>query len=421
MAQDIVGGLFGPQPWQIQQARQDAIAQAADRFAAQSPFERAAGLGYRAGAGLGQMAGGMLGLEDPAVVEAQQRRAALEGLDITSPESILQRAQQIQDPQMRMRLMMMAQQQAAQQQEQALKRAQELAQLHKARAEASPLAKIDPSKYTRESIEAWVKDGMRNPSLLVSVEKQATPSEYAKMLVEAGYDPNSAEFKTEMQKYTQAKLTGTAKGAGTTLNLPKIELKTGESVAGQVGPIMKESRAQAQGAIQTFDSANRIEQALKTNNVIAGPLASASMLVRQVFDPKGKSPEVQETRKVIRALAESTVNARKALEGQGSITENEAAAAAKAASGDIDSMTVGELYILVNMNKRAAALQARSHVELLDAANANEATKGLTGFYSLKGLEPLLKYDPNPTSPVDKIPTTNTQVSIDERLKKYNK
>jgi hypothetical protein len=110
MAQDIVSGLFGLSPYEAQQQYNQGINTAADKFAGQAPMQQAMGLLYRGGAGLAEGAGGMFGLQNPAVAEAQARQAALTGLDISSPESILQRAQQVQDPKIKMQLMMLADQ-----------------------------------------------------------------------------------------------------------------------------------------------------------------------------------------------------------------------------------------------------------------------------------------------------------------------
>jgi hypothetical protein len=51
-----------------------------------------------------------MGMEDPAVAQARQREQAMSGLDMSSPEAIMQRAQQIQYPRLKMQLQMLAQQ-----------------------------------------------------------------------------------------------------------------------------------------------------------------------------------------------------------------------------------------------------------------------------------------------------------------------
>lgn len=120
---DIVSGLFGLSPWQVQQqqaAAQRSWGDEAALAAGQSPGQMMARAYSNMGAGLGNIAGGMLGMENPAITEAKARESAIVGLDTTNPDAILQRAQQIGDPRLKMRLTQYAQQLKAQQQKAAL-------------------------------------------------------------------------------------------------------------------------------------------------------------------------------------------------------------------------------------------------------------------------------------------------------------
>lgn len=116
MADNIVDGLFGISPWQAQQQQRAAIDAMALQRAQLDPFQRASMGMYQGGAQLGKIAGGMLGMEDPAVAEAKARETAISGLDTSNPEAILQRAAQVQDPRLKMRLTQLAQQLKEQQQ-----------------------------------------------------------------------------------------------------------------------------------------------------------------------------------------------------------------------------------------------------------------------------------------------------------------
>ena len=211
MAQDIVSGLFGLSPNEVAQQQWMNTNQAADRFAQMDPFQRSAQMMFKGGSGLAQAGAGMLGIQNPAIAEAEARQAALSGLDMSSPESIMQRAQQVTDPRLKMQLQMLAQQKMAEAQK------AKLEQL-KLQNEMSPWAKRDQSKFTPES----VKEAMRTGEMwrLEPIEKQMTPSEYAKMLMEGGLDPKSPEFQRKMMAYVEAKRTGTEKGAGSTLVMP---------------------------------------------------------------------------------------------------------------------------------------------------------------------------------------------------------
>lgn len=66
-------GLFGPSPWEIQQAQQQAMVQNAAAYAQQSPLERAAAGMYQAGGMLGGMAAGALSGKNVAVEQAKRQ------------------------------------------------------------------------------------------------------------------------------------------------------------------------------------------------------------------------------------------------------------------------------------------------------------------------------------------------------------
>lgn len=187
-----------------------------------------------------------------------------------------------------------------------------------------------------------------------------------------------------------------AKDGATNIGLPKIEVKMGESTAGQIGPMAKDSRVQAGGAVTMWDAASRIEKALESGKVMAGPMASKVQTVKQFVQnvAGGNDESIRQTQQVIRGLAKMAVEARKQLAGQGQVTESEAKAVEKADGGNIDELTTGELADLVKLTKRAAHMTAKGHQELLSEMERNEATRGSAPFYRVRGLEPLLKHDP---------------------------
>lgn len=112
MENNIVEGLFGLSPWQVRQqqlAAQQSWGDEAATAAGQSPGQIMARSYANMGTGIGRIAGGMLGMEDAAVAEAKARETALSGLDTSNPEAILQRAAQVQDPRLKLRLTQLAQ------------------------------------------------------------------------------------------------------------------------------------------------------------------------------------------------------------------------------------------------------------------------------------------------------------------------
>lgn len=176
----------------------------------------------------------------------------------------------------------------------------------------------------------------------------------------------------------------------------KVDAKTGESVASQIGPMAKDLRIQTQGAVKMFDAADRIEKALESNAVMSGPLANQRMTVKQFVTTfaGGDDTSVRNTRQVIKSLAQMAVEARKQLQGQGQVTESEAAAVAKADAGNIEDLTTGELADLVTLTKRASYFQASAYQDMMNTMGAQESTKGMVPFYRVQGVDRLLSQNP---------------------------
>lgn len=214
-------------------------------------------------------------------------------------------------------------------------------------------------------------------------KRDPTPADIQKynLAVAQGYKGSIYDYEASLKK------------AGATNVVTKVENKMGDSVAGQVGPMVKDSYVQTQGAVKMFDAATRLENALNTNKVTAGPLASQIQTAKQLIQVVGGGSDegIRQTRQAIKSLAQMSVEARKQLQGQGQVTESEAAAVAKADSGDINDLTTGELRDLVNLTKRAAALQAQNHQKLITDLESTDATKPTAKFYRINGMDVLLK------------------------------
>lgn len=95
MAENIVDSLFGPTPWQIQQAQNAQLAQAADRYAGQDPFQRAAGGMFRAGGMLAQPIAESFGLVNPAIEQYRIRESVMnQGGDLSTSAGLKAKAAQ---------------------------------------------------------------------------------------------------------------------------------------------------------------------------------------------------------------------------------------------------------------------------------------------------------------------------------------
>lgn len=94
MATDSVMGLF-TDPQQYQQAQNNAALQRGIDLAQLDPFQRATAQMYQGGYLAGGAIGGALGGQDPQLQVATARRQAIQGMDPTNPDSIMQAAQRL--------------------------------------------------------------------------------------------------------------------------------------------------------------------------------------------------------------------------------------------------------------------------------------------------------------------------------------
>ena len=166
-----------------------------------------------------------------------------------------------------------------------------------------------------------------------------------------------------------------------------ITQSTGKSLAGEVGPILKESVAQTQGAYRTLDSADKILTALESNNLITGPLATQRIQAGRLatslgFAGKDEGQKLANTQQAVQGLAGLVLAGRQQMRGEGAISASESTIAERAMSGDIN-MTPAELAMLANAAKRVGQYQIQTHNQRLEAMKADPELKGLVPFYSV--------------------------------------
>ena len=88
MADNIVGGLFGVSPEQLQQQRMAQDLKEGFMLAQLSPMERATAGIYAGSKQLGRAAQGLLGMEDPQLQEAAMAKKLSENFDVNSVEGL---------------------------------------------------------------------------------------------------------------------------------------------------------------------------------------------------------------------------------------------------------------------------------------------------------------------------------------------
>jgi hypothetical protein len=189
----------------------------------------------------------------------------------------------------------------------------------------------------------------------------------------------------------------------------KTDVKTGESLAGQIGPMMRDSTAIAEGAVKQVDAAQRIVKAVDEGKIFAGPLSSKRLLVSQVGQILGvggadDAEKIANTRTAVRGLAELTLQGRQQMKGQGAITESEGRLAEKAMSGDIDSLTVPEIRQLAKASERAARFNYGEHQRKLQVMKDNPDLNKVAPFYQGPAMNPEV---PGPTGKIGGVLTQN--------------
>ena len=166
----------------------------------------------------------------------------------------------------------------------------------------------------------------------------------------------------------------------------------GKSIAGEVGPMMKEAQAIAQAAVKTEDSANRIIQAVDSNKAFTGTGANVRLGAAQLANTLGLGGNTLETkigntRQAMQGLAELTLQGRQQMRGQGAITESESKLAERAISGDI-TFTPTEIKQLANAAKRSSEYAYNNYQSKIGEMAKNPDTAGLVPYYQVPKMTP---------------------------------
>jgi hypothetical protein len=168
---------------------------------------------------------------------------------------------------------------------------------------------------------------------------------------------------------------------------PSTTVTMGKSIAGEIGPMMKEAQGITQAAVKTEDSANRIIQAIDSNKLFTGTGANVRLGAAQLANTLGFGGDTLEakignTRQAMQGLAQLTLQGRQQMRGQGAITENESKLAERAVSGEIN-FTPGEIKQLADAAKRASEYTFNNYQSKLQSMSKNPDTAGLVPYYEV--------------------------------------
>lgn len=253
---EIVQSLFGLTPEMYQQQQQDQAGERALRFAQLTPIQQASYSIGRGAYGLAGAIGGALGGTDPKLQQITTRQQIAGQIDYNDPESMrrgITALSQANDPQGAMQL-----QQIFLSQE---KIKAETTKALRERSAADPIQQILRSgQYTPASVFEYQQSGDisklqpmdkgKDDIAVVNnklVDKRTgrviyegdTPEKYsahARELIDAGLKPGTEPFQRRMLEHIESKVTGAAKGSGTTVNLGGINIspKAVSEAAGKV-------------------------------------------------------------------------------------------------------------------------------------------------------------------------------------------
>lgn len=209
-------------------------------------------------------------------------------------------------------------------------------------------------------------------------------------------NPKAPTIPNDVREYEYAKAQGyggsfeqwdhNRKRAGASNVTVKTDVKTGESLASQVGPMMKDSALGAEAAVKQVDAAQRIARSVDSNKMFVGTGANIKLKATQLADMLGiagrdDTEKLANTRQAIRGLAELTLQGRQQMKGQGAITESEGRLAEKAMSGDISDLTAGELKQLAQASERAARFNHAQHERKMAGVRGRREFDGVSTFY----------------------------------------
>lgn len=257
---------------------------------------------------------------------------------------------------------------------------------------------IDAKDYTQESLARFLQS--RNPADLVAAREMKIAQNgvvYDPYGVKPGAvysDPNRPftvgpdgriVSNDPYQKYK--KDVAQAGAARTNVNVTN---KAAESIAGQVGPMLKDSQGEASAAIKSINAANSIDAALNTGNIFTGTGANQRLTVAQIADTIGiggadQKAKLANTREALQGLAQLTLQGRQQMRGQGAITDSESALAQRAISGDL-SLTPSEIRVLTAAARRSGEYAYGEHQKRVRTLESNPTLAPMVPFYSLPPL-----------------------------------
>lgn len=211
---------------------------------------------------------------------------------------------------------------------------------------------------------------------------KAESMEYDKVLRAAGILPGTPQYTQMMRQYADKQAR----------HAPAVQVNTGRSFE---ATFLEDQSKQldtaynaALGSRGTVLAAQQVLGALE-NNPYSGPGTKFKVAAAQLF---GSDPDrLMATRQAIQGLAKIGVAARKQLQGQGTITDDEAKALNKAESGDVDEMTIEEIRFAASGAEKAGLFNLQQYEkkrQAFSSAANNPLVRNVLESQKIEGIAP---------------------------------
>lgn len=150
---------------------------------------------------------------------------------------------------------------------------------------------------------------------------------------------------------------------------PSMDVRVGETVGGTLakglGERVEASEVEAQAAQQSRQTIANLKNVI-SQGVLSGPLSAQTAIIARVGATLGVTGQnVQETlnrtSEALQQLASLELNAAQQMRGQGAITEGERALIARAAAGNLQQLTAGEVVSLLNALDKVSSRKIETH------------------------------------------------------------
>ena len=158
-------------------------------------------------------------------------------------------------------------------------------------------------------------------------------------------------------------------------------------LAGGLGKQIETSVAGAKAANGTLNTLDRLDTALNSGKIMAGPATKPAMYLMQLgtqmgIGGKDSKETLQNTRTAIQAMAQLELDAAGQMKGQGQLSNEERRLLQRAASGDID-MTVPELKTLSGVARKVASQRISQHNQMVQPLLQNKNAAPLAPFLTV--------------------------------------